>query len=43
MPSPFESALLNLHLFDLRREPVLRDARDWFLREFNPETRRMAR
>jgi hypothetical protein len=38
MPSPFESALLNLQLFDLRREPVLRDARDWFLREFNPET-----
>ena len=21
-----------------RREPVLREARDWFLREFNPET-----
>jgi len=29
---------LNLRLFDLRREPVLREARDWFLREFNPET-----
>jgi hypothetical protein len=38
MPIPFESALLNLKLFDLRREPVLREARDWFLREFNPET-----
>jgi hypothetical protein len=38
MPSPFESASLNLQLFDLRREPVLREARDWFLREFNPET-----
>jgi hypothetical protein len=38
MPNPFESALLNLKLFELRREPVLRDARDWFLREFNPET-----
>ena len=38
MPTPFESALLNLQLFDLRREPVLREARDWFLREFNPET-----
>jgi hypothetical protein len=38
MPTPFESALLNLLLFHLRREPVLRDARDWFLREFNPET-----
>src|SRR5206468_8865579 len=36
--SPFESALLNLQLFDLRREAVLREARDWFLREFNPES-----
>ena len=36
MPTPFESALLNLQLFDLRREAVLREARDWFLREFNP-------
>jgi hypothetical protein len=38
MPTPFESGLLNLQLFDLRREPVLREARDWFLREFNPES-----
>jgi hypothetical protein len=38
MSTPFESALLNLQLFDLRREPVLREARDWFLREFNPES-----
>ena len=38
MPTPFESAFLNLKLFELRREPVLREARDWFLREFNPET-----
>jgi hypothetical protein len=38
MPTPFESAQLNLKLFDLRREPVLREARDWFLREFNPES-----
>jgi hypothetical protein len=37
MPSPFESALLNLYLFDLRREPVLREARSWFMNEFNPE------
>ncbi len=34
--SPFESALLNLELYALRREPVLRDARDWFLKDFNP-------
>ena len=38
MPTPFESATLNLQLFDLRREPVLREARSWFLVEFNPET-----
>jgi hypothetical protein len=38
MPTPFESATLNLKLFELRREPVLREARDWFLRDFNPET-----
>jgi hypothetical protein len=37
MPTPFESATLNLQLFDLRREPVLREARAWFLLEFNPE------
>ena len=38
MPTPFESAQLNLQLFDLRREPVLHEARSWFLREFNPES-----
>lgn len=38
MPTPFESAQLNLQLFDLRRETVLREARAWFLADFNPET-----
>ncbi len=38
MPTPYESALLNLRLFELRREPVLREARDWFSREFNPDS-----
>jgi hypothetical protein len=38
MPTPFENAQLNLQLFDLRREPVLREARNWFLQEFNPDT-----
>jgi hypothetical protein len=38
MPTPFESASLNLRLYELRREPVLRDARSWFLWEFNPES-----
>ncbi|HYW50345.1 MAG TPA: hypothetical protein VE861_07060 [Gemmatimonadaceae bacterium] len=36
MPTPFESAQLNLQLFDMRREPVLRKARDWFISEFHP-------
>ena len=38
MPSPFESAQLNLQLYALRREPVLREARKWFLHDFNPES-----
>lgn len=38
MPTPFESATLNLTLYDLRREPALREARAWFLAEFNPES-----
>jgi hypothetical protein len=38
MPTPFESAQLNLQLFDLRREAVLREARAWFIRDFNPES-----
>ncbi|HLG97455.1 MAG TPA: hypothetical protein VKX49_14175 [Bryobacteraceae bacterium] len=36
MPTPFESAQLNLKLYELRREPVLRAARSWFLLDFNP-------
>jgi hypothetical protein len=38
MPTPFESAQLNLKLFELRREPVLREARAWVTRDFNPES-----
>src|SRR5213594_4912149 len=38
MPTPFESASLNLQLFELRREPVPREARAWFLSEFNPDS-----
>lgn len=38
MPTPFESAQLNLQLFEMRREPVLREARAWFIGEFHPET-----
>ncbi len=38
MPTPTESADLILKLYDLRREPVLREARAWFDAEFNPAT-----
>lgn len=38
MPTPYESARLNLQLFEMRREPVLREARAWFMRDFNPAT-----
>ncbi len=38
MATPFESAQLNLKLFELRREPVLREARSWFLLDFHPES-----
>ena len=38
MPTPTESAELILKLYDLRREPVLREARAWFSREFDPST-----
>ena len=36
MASPAESADLLLKLYELRREPTMREARDWFAREFNP-------
>jgi hypothetical protein len=38
MPTPYESAKLILQIFEMRREPVLREARLWFVRDFNPET-----
>ncbi len=34
--SKYEEADLILKLYDLRREPTMRQARDWFFREFNP-------
>ena len=33
-----EEAGLILKLYDLRREETMRKARDWFFREFNPES-----
>lgn len=38
MATPYESAMLNLKLFEMRREPVLRAARAWFLWDFTPES-----
>jgi hypothetical protein len=38
MPTPVESAHLVLELFKLRRDPVLREARAWFIGEFHPRT-----
>lgn len=33
-----EEAGLILKLYELRREPTMRIARDWFFRDFNPES-----
>lgn len=33
-----EEAGLILQLYELRREPTMRQARDWYFREFNPES-----
>jgi hypothetical protein len=38
MPTPYESARLNLQLFELRREPRLREARQWFIGDFHPDS-----
>jgi hypothetical protein len=38
MSTPYENAKLILQIFEMRREPVLREARAWFVRDFNPET-----
>ena len=34
--SAYESADLLLKLYDLRREATMREARNWYFREFNP-------
>ena len=35
---PIEDAKLILHLYELRREPRMREARDWFVRHFQAKT-----
>jgi hypothetical protein len=34
----YESATLLIRLYELRREPTMREARSWFALEFNPAT-----
>jgi hypothetical protein len=34
--SPYESAELLMRLYELRREPTMREARAWYARHFNP-------
>jgi len=36
LSSSYESADLLMKLYDLRREPAMREARAWFAAEFNP-------
>ena len=38
MTSSYESVDLILKLYDLRRERVMRKARDWYIREFHPQS-----
>ena len=37
-PSAYESADLLLRLYEMRREPALRAARDWFFFHFHPQS-----
>ena len=36
--SKYEEADLILKLYELRREATMRQARDWYVRDFNPES-----
>jgi hypothetical protein len=36
--SPSESADLLIKLYELRREPTMREARNWYARDFNPSS-----
>ena len=38
MSSSYESADLLLKLYDLRREEVMRKAREWYTKEFHPQS-----
>jgi len=36
LSSPYESATLLIRLYELRRETTMREARNWYVRSFNP-------
>jgi hypothetical protein len=36
LSTPYESATLLIRLYELRREPTMREARNWYARSFNP-------
>jgi hypothetical protein len=36
--TPYESATLLIRLYELRREPMMREARNWYTRSFHPAT-----
>ena len=38
MSSPADSANLLIKLYELRREPTMREARAWFAYDFNPSS-----
>ena len=38
MSTPYESATLIIRLYEMRREPTMREARAWFAREFHPQS-----
>ena len=38
MSTAYESATLLIRLYELRREPTMRDARTWFVGKFNPNS-----
>ena len=40
MPTPHDSATLLIQLYELRRDPDLRAARDWFITRFHPTSAR---
>jgi hypothetical protein len=38
MSTPYESATLLIRLYELRRDATMREARNWYAREFNPSS-----